>query len=120
MKLTINEIKLLQEGLRMTMRNSSHELHEKLKNELVFISSENEIARWSDIKIKMNMNQNNVMKEEPENKELLDSALIVKVSNGFLVYENDREHGNPNSGFANERKVFESKESLFEFLSHNL
>jgi len=59
-------------------------------------------------------------KEEPENKELLDSALIVKVSNGFLVYENDGEHRNQNNGFANQRKVFETKESLFEFLNHNL
>ena len=56
-----------------------------------------------------------------EEKQLLDSVLIKKVANGYLLYEDEHEYGRRGMGSMEiiERRVFETKESLFEFLQHN-
>ena len=60
--------------------------------------------------------------EKIAKKNLLNSVLIVKVSNGYIVYEDENEFRNMHGdlGLIKQRKVFESKESLFEFLNKEM
>ena len=55
--------------------------------------------------------------KDPVQKNLLSSVLIVKVLNGYIIYEDEREYRgmDPHSSF-NQRRVFETKSNLFEFL----
>ena len=59
---------------------------------------------------------------DPVHKNLLNSVLIVKVSNGYIVYEDESEYRNSNGyiGSVNQRRVFETKANLFEFLNKEM
>ena len=83
MKLTINEIKLLQEALRMTMRNSSHELHEKLNTELGLMYAENEIAKFKEINKALRDGFKDLCKtfREQQGKETKDARGIPRMTN---------------------------------------
>lgn len=54
-----------------------------------------------------------------EEKTLLFTAFIVRVTNGYIVYENENEY-RANDALIKNRQVFESKSSLFEYLTHNI
>ncbi|MEM0173590.1 MAG: hypothetical protein QXI16_03685 [Sulfolobaceae archaeon] len=59
------------------------------------------------------------IKEVEKEKTLLYTALIVRVTNGYIVHENESEYRTNDMSVKN-RQVFESKSSLFEYLTHNI
>jgi len=60
----------------------------------------------------------NALQEVKNEKKLLHSILIERVDNGYIIYEN--EHFMRREPTSSDRKVFETKETLFEFLINNI